>query len=1223
MQKTAYWVPGITEADMQAKTSLMGGFRRKKDPSIRKVLLAMKLTILILTVALMQVNAAGFSQTVTLSGKQLSLKEVFTAVKKQTGYSLFANRGDLALAKEVSVSVKDMPLESFMELILKDQPLDYVFKGNTIVLSLKQDMLTSLPVDADAGLVVPFVTVRGKVVDQDNNPMKGVSVIVKGTQIGTQTDENGVFVLNNVDQNATLEFTFVGYVKKTLKLGSQTSDLVIVLTPEVKSMEEMVMVGYGSSKRKDLTGSVSSVKAEEIKNTPLVTIDQALAGKASGVMVTSSDGSPGSVARIRIRGGTSLIGGNDPLYIIDGVQVNISNQYIGAGAEITNPIESIGGSSRDPSRNQTIGSSFGRGLNTLAGLNINDIESIDILKDASATAIYGSRAANGVIIITTKKGRRNEKPLLEANYYYGLSTVKNESVLNAQQYREIMLKGARNLNERLAAKSLPADPAATAYLNDPSLLGTADINWLDLVTRVGETHNADISIRGGGTGSSYYMSLNYNKSTGTLLGTDFSRFSGKINLTNELGSKMRLIVNLNLGVTENNLTNGLYGAALLAPPTFEPYNPDGTLSLFPDAVFPGSTSTSSGIRNPLAMLKSTNFAENNMFLGSMALEYDIINGLRFRSSASINYNGSHQVTYQPSITPYVNTNLGAVPGNTGVGSQAQSHNRDLFFENTLSWDKQFNPDNRISVLAGTSWQKTSAKRFAANGQTYPDDDFLNGLSSAAVYLQPTAGEEYASLLSFYLRANYALKERYLLTITGRSDASSKFPEANRVGYFPSFGVAWRINEESFLRSATWLDELKLRLSAGYTGTQNIGNNMFYTLYTPAAYAGTNAMIPSQLGNDRIKWESTLQKDLGLDISLWNGRLSSAIGLYEKYTEGLLMADAVAQSSGFSQAIVNKADIRNRGWEVELRGEIVRGKNVSWNMGLNISGNRSKLEKINRVLPNALSLGHEDPVGVGEMAGNYALIPGQPVGQFYGAIYMGIIKTQEELDSYIYHPVNNPYGLIYTIIAPLSNTIGIGSPRYQTTGEAHGSNTLAPQITNRTVIGSSNPKFFGGMTHTVNYKQFSLIANFSYSYGGNILYLYESSSLGLATLTNKSTRILLPTYQDDPNSDRPILYLKESNTAPGAGASTQNIFDASYIKLKSVNISYALPTAWVSKAGLKSGLVYVSGSNIFTITKYPGPDPEVSNDPYSLFGGNTDDGTYPQTRQYTFGLRFTF
>jgi len=1180
----------------------------------RKILIIMRLTTAILIASLMQVSAATVAQQVSIRVVNAPLRSIFKQIKSQTGYHFIFGDQLLKNVKPLSLNVDNADIETVLQQLFNEQPFTYEIKSKTIIIREKP----FFPVGTDKKM--DLTDVVGTVIDEKGKPLPGVSVAVLGTKNMTSTAADGRYKLTKVDEQATLQFSFVGFHSVQAKLAGRQ---VINVTLKTAALElsEVVMVGYGSTRRKDLTGSVSSINVNEINNTPLVTIDQALAGKAAGVQVTQSDGSPGGVARIRVRGGTSLLGGNDPLYIIDGVQVQISNQFIGSGGEIANPVAGLG-SSRDASTTNTISSSFGRGLNTLAGLNLNDIETIDILKDASATAIYGSRAANGVVIITTKKGKRNEKPVLDANYYTSVSTAITENVLSADEYRSVFLKGSQNLNNKLAELGQPLDASASAYLANPSLLGTADTDWLKMVTRTGRTQNADVSLRGGGSGSSYYMSLSYNKQEGTLRGTSFSRLSGKINLTNDLTEKLRVIANLDMGFTNNSITNGVYAAALLAPPTFSPYNADGSLSVFPNAVFPGTNATESGITNPMALLQGTNKSEGNLLLGSLALEYDILKALKFRSTASVNYSGNNQVTYEPSTVSVINNNLGGVPGSTGIGSQSQSKNQDFFLENTLTWDRQFGSDHHLTVLGGTSWQKTTAKQFSANGQTYPDDTFLNGLSSAAVFLKPTAGEAYASLLSFYMRANYSFKNKYLLTVTARSDASSKFPKTNRVGYFPSAGVAWKMKEESFLKDVSWLDELKLRASAGYTGTQNIGNNLFYTLYTPTSWAGSNALIPSQLGNDRIKWENTLQKDAGLDVSVFDGRLSASVGYYQKHTEGLLMSSAVPLSSGFASALVNKADITNTGWEVELRANIFKKEKFGWNVALNISQNRSRVDKLDRILPNATSLGSDIPAALGEMIGNNALIPGQSLGGFYGARYLGVLLTQAQIDAYK-NIGPGGVGSVYTLFPPVSTTLGIGSPYYETYAMAYGPDVLAGILLNRTKIGDATPKFFGGMTHTINYHRFSMIANFTYSYGGNILYLYENNALGLGDLRNKGSRINLPTYQDDPSSNRPILYLKNPNTPSGAGASTLNVFDASYIKLKSVNISYSLPQKWIDKMGIRNAMIYVAGSNLFTITKYPGPDPEVTNDPYSIIGGNTDDGSYPQVRQYSLGLRFSF
>lgn len=1167
----------------------------------KTLILAMKLTFILLTAAFLQVSAGSVAQTVTFSGKDVSLKKVFSAIEKQTGYVFFYDEGLLQNAKPVTLNVKNVPVQDVLTEAFSGQPLVWQIVHQTITVIKRPD------IEKPAAIMPQPIDIHGKVTDADGRPLAGVSVVIKGTVKGTSTNVKGEYNLKGIDNDAIMVFSIVGYVPEAISVrGRSTID--IVLKVDLKKQDEVVVIGYGTIKRKDLTGSIASVNVDEIKNTPFVSVDQALAGKAAGVQVTQADGSPGGVARIRIRGGASLIGGNDPLYIIDGVPVTIENRYIQSAADIINPVENLGNDANYATT--AVGSAFTRGLNTLAGLNINDIESIDILKDASATAIYGSKAANGVVIITTKKGKKNEKPVLEANYYTGLSKAITEKLLNAAQYKAVMLEGAKNLNTLLISKGEPANGIATSIINDPDFLGTANTNWLSLVTRTGITHNADLSIRGGGTGSRYYSSLAYTNQTGTLLGTDFSRLSGKVNLDNEITNKLRVITNLDYGFTTNNITNGIYSSALYAPPTISPYNADGSPAVF-DPVSFGSYS-GSGIQNPLALLQGINRSKNLSLLGSLALEYDILKSLKFRSTASINYTGYHQLNYVPStVNVYSSSGLTGVSSQGGIATQGQTQQTDAFYENTLTWDKQFNKNNRLNLLVGTSWQKTNLQSFSASGQGFPDDNLLNGLSSAALPLPPKASESQSTLLSFYLRANYALKEKYLLTLTGRSDESSKFPKSNRVGYFPSFGVAWKANEEPFLKKVKWITELKFRASAGYTGTQNLGDNLFYTLYTPGSYASTNALLPTQLGNDRIKWESTLQKDAGIDFALFDSRLRGALGYYNKQSSGLLIAVPVATSAGFTSALENLADINNKGLEIDLRGDVIRRKNMTWNIALNASGNRSKVTHINHDIQNPNSVGYSDPFYNSNFSlGNTILREGQPVGLIYGYTYTGVIKTQKELDDYKAKSLYAQYGIL--------DNLALGYPMYSLidTGTYKG-------YWAKNVIGNAEPKFYGGITNTFSYKQFSLIASFTFSYGGDLLYLPDVNSFGLSDRSNRNTRILLPHYSaSDPNADRPSLVLTESNRF-GTGPSNIDVHDASYIKLKSISLNYELPQKIAAKLHLRTAMFYVAGSNLFTITKYPGPDPEISNDPYSLINGYSDDASYPSMRQYTAGIRLGF
>ncbi|MBC9930042.1 TonB-dependent receptor [Chitinophaga qingshengii] len=1144
----------------------------------------MKLTALLLTVAALHIYAAGNSQNVSVSCRNMPLQQVFSVIKQQTGFVFFYRNQDLSDIRPISADVHELPLKTALAKILQDKPLVFDIEGNTIVISRKLTPAENKPAQPD---LFPPDDITGRIVDKQGSALPGVTIRLKGTNVAAVTDQAGIFVLHNADARGELLISCVGFEPQTIALKGKTK-LDIQLNPKVDELNQYVVVGYGSTKRKDLTGSVASVNVEEVKNVPFASIDQALSGKAAGVQVTQADGSPGGVAKIRIRGGTSLLGGNDPLYIIDGVQVTIQNRYLQNQAEVVNPIERAG--SDDP--NNSVGGSFGRGLNSLAGLNISDIESIDILKDASATAIYGSKAANGVIIITTKKGKLNQKPVLEANYYAGVSQPIREKLLNAEQYVTLLQEAARNKNAARAAAGQSPDAKATKILNDPQSLGTANTDWLKLVLRNAIAHNADISVRGGGSGSRYYTSLAYTKQEGVLKRTDFSRISGKISLDNEITNRFRIITNLDYGFTKNSITNGIYPAALYAPPTLPAYNPDGTPYQFLASQIGGYDYQ--GFQNPLVLLDGINTGKTASLIGSLSGDYDIMKELKFRSTLSVNYNNFHQQNYVPS-TAVIASASGVSNSNGGTASQGQTEDVNLFLENTLTWEKQFNENHRLTLLGGTSWQKYRFNSFTANAQGFPDDKYLNNISSAAITLPASGSSGQNSLLSFYMRANYNLKEKYLLTFTGRSDASSKFPANNRVGYFPSGGAAWRISEEPFMKKTTWITELKLRASAGYTGTQNFGDHLYYTLYTPGSYGGTNALVPTQMGNNKIKWESTLQKDLGLDFELFGSRLRGVIGYYEKITSGLLLSQQLAPSSSYNSVIANLATISNKGLEIDLRSDIIKQKNFQWTTSLNLSGNRSLVQDINN------DFADPNDAGATYLNANAVVRKGEPLGLFYGYKQTGIIRDQKQLDEYKQK---------FTLAKYFAPYLNIGDAMYEIGNDG---------FYKRDVIGKAQPQFYGGMTNTFTFKNISLITLFTFSYGGQILYLADIQNQNLESYANRGVRILQRWTPENPGADRPRLLLGQY----GANTSSSDVYDASYVKLKSVTVTYQIPARALTKMHIRDASIYASATNLFTITKYPGPDPEVSNNPYSLINGSNDVSTFPTVKQFNLGLRFGF
>ncbi|WP_256005021.1 TonB-dependent receptor [Pedobacter deserti] len=1144
-------------------------------------IMRINITAILLLVTLLQVSAGGYSQEVTYIKRKATLEQLFREITRQTGFSVFYPDSRIDKNRSIEAHFNKTPLSAVLGQVFEGTNYTFEIEGKHIIVSSHPG--------------VQQETVKGKVTDELGKPLANVNVRLKASNRATVSDSGGAFEIVVPNGGGTLIFSSIGYITKEQKA---VQGMTVAMESAMSQLNETVVVGYGTARRKDLTGSVASVDLGEIRNVPFATVDQALAGKAPGVQVVQADGSPGGVAKIRIRGGTSLSGGNDPLYIIDGIPVQIQNRYLQSAADILSPIESFGADSR----NNTVSGAFARGLNSLGGLNINDIETIDILKDASATAIYGSRAANGVVIITTKTGKLNQKPVFEANYYTGLSTAVNEKVLNRDQYIMVLKEAAKNLNDLRAARTpaLPPNADATNILSNPNYFGTANTDWLDLVSRTGVTQNADISVRGGGTGSRYYTSIAYNKNNGTVIGTDFTRIGGKINLDNEINRKLRFTTNLDYGFTTNNITNGLYMQALFAPPTVDPYNADGTVKIF-DVADNGADSFR-GFQNPLLLTKGVNKGNMSMLIGSIAGEYEIVGGLKFRSNVLINHNSYRQTNYIPSTVLVVTSpNSWPASSNNGIATQSQSQSVDLLYENTLTWNKEFNENNRLTLLAGSSWQRLKTSSFSASGQGFPDDVYLNNLSSATLTLPAKGISGQSALLSFYARANYALFERYLFTFTGRSDASSKFPKNNRVGYFPSGGVAWRISDENFLKGTTWIDEIKLRVSAGYTGTQNIGDNMFYTLYRPVSYAGLSGMRPSQLGNDEIKWESSLQKDAGIDFAFFKGRLGGGFSYYEKSTSGVLFPATVASSSGFTGVTANIANIRNRGLELSMRGDFIRNANLQWSGTFNISGNRSKVL--------ALSNDFADPNNPKIYTyGNTVLRVGEPVGLIYGNVFEGIIQTPEEALDYKNRNFYSLYGDL-DLVGPGDAKYALGNPIY-----------LQYSDFRKDIIGNAEPKFYGGYTNSITYKNLSLITLATFSYGNDIFYLADTQNQHVGTKTNKGIRILDRWTPENTGSSRPRLVLGKTGLV---GASSNNVYDASFIKLKSVTLNYQMPKEWLNRLKIDNASVYVSGTNLFTVTNYPGADPEVSNDPYSLIGGYSDAGGYPTVRQFSLGLRCGF
>lgn len=1162
----------------------------------KNLLLVMKLTALLIIIGLVQVSAKSYSQKITLNEKNAPIEKVFDLIEKQTGYVFFYDNNPVRKL-QITIKTKDASIQMVLDDYFNHLPLTFsIVNQKNIVVKNKEESVTAKII----GFFTPPLMVTGKVTGENGMFLSGVNVFNKRKKTRVITGTDGTYQIS-AEKGDVLTFSFIGYKTKEVTVTGEER-VNIPLELNASDLNQVVVLGYGSSKKKDLTGSVSTIDVKEVQDIPFATIDNALAGKAAGVQVTKSDGSPGGAVRIRIRGSSSLLGGNDPLYVIDGVPVQVQNNFSNPGYDVGSPVgNDVTGSGGVSAGMST---SFVNGLNSLGGLNIDDIEDISILKDASSTAIYGSKAANGVVIITTKRGRKDMKPQITASYYTTVTTPITPTLLNGDQYRTLITEAAQNdFNSRTAAGArIPAQ--ISTILNSPgTFFGQGNTDWIKEVTRNTVSHNAEVAVQGGGSSSKYYSSVSYNSTPGVIQATDYRRISGKLNLENEIGSKFRFLTNLLLGYTSQDIGDGAYGQALRARPDFKPYDANGNFTDFSKV-----GESYQGFLNPAALLTATNYAKTFSLLGSVSSMYDITKSLQFKSTVSLNMQTYNQRNYTPSYLD-IGSFYGSVANNGGIGGNTNSTLANWFLENTLTYTKNINENNVINLLAGTSYETRKSSFFSATATGYPNDNVLTGLSSAITPLlvrgdDPSGPQSY--LLSFYLRANYSLMDKYLFTFTGRTDGSSKFGPDNKFGYFPSAAIGWRISKENFLKRVKWIDDIKFRGSYGLTGTQNIGDQMYRTLYSPYSYGGTNALIPTQLGNPGIKWESTKEADAGLDISLFGNRLQATADYYNKQTSGALLSLPLAPSSSYGSLLSNSVGIKNTGFEFSLQGDVIRTKNFKWNASMNITWNKSLVTKLD---PSANLGSIGDATGLQD--GNTTLIQGEPLGLITGSYVTGIIKTQAQLDAY-----KKQLGAFAGIFSPY---LGIGDPMYKLDLDTYKAYNSAIPANNQ-IIAHAAPKYFGGFAQNFSYKNIGLQFYFTYSHGGQLLWGDHVSSLEFTGTSNANAVMLNRYTPENTGTDQPRLLLGDGQ----ATKSNLDVFSSSYIKLRTVSFNYRFnPSRWIQKSGFQNLSVFASATNLFTITKYPGNDPETSNDPYSVSGGYFDVSNYPTVRTFSLGLKMGF
>ncbi|RAV30862.1 SusC/RagA family TonB-linked outer membrane protein [Sinomicrobium soli] len=990
-------------------------------------------------------------------------------------------------------------------------------------------------------------TVSGTITDSETGmPLLGVNIIIKGTSTGTSSDLDGNYTITGISPGDILTYSFMGYESRDIPFDANTT-IDVSLTPATNELEEMVVVGYGRQKKRNVTGSVVSVGSEEIAQSNLQDPVSVLQGRAAGVQVTSNSGAPGGGMTIRVRGNSSLNSGNDPLFVVDGV-----------------PIESNSLSSLNGTENF--------GLNPLADINPDDIESIEILKDAASTAIYGSRAANGVVMITTKRGAEG-KAQVNLNVHTGISQITRKlSVLNASQYRELILDSYRNMDN-------PEEPYWTV-IDSLNPRNTGDVDWQDELLRTASQYKIDLAVRGGAENVKYSWSSSFLNQDGIILNSNYKRVTTRLNVDFDISDRLRAGQSIAYTNTNNNRINAggtgnlsVIRELLVRPPSYAMYLPDGSLNGY-----------MVGRRNPVGIaLYATHQNKSNRIIGNEYLEYDIMDGLTFRSNLNLDFTAMKEDDFMPSILDYrEGYNTGAV---------RSTNNITWGNENYLKFDRNFGEKHSLNALAGFSFQNWQYERTGLDGMFFPSDNIrtLNGAGTISNQEVNITTEH--SMLSYFGRVSYDYMGKYLAEVNIRADGSSRFGKDKRFGYFPSASVGWRFSEEKFLENLDFLSDAKLRFSVGNTGNEAIGN---YTsqgeFMVGSNYLDYSGASPSVMPNSGLTWETTTQYNAGLDVSLWRNRLIFNADFYIKDTRDLLYNVPIPRTTGFSYITQNIGRIQNKGIEFLVSSRNLTG-DFSWNTNFNISANRNKVKE----LP-------EDLLTNGYIQnGTYHILKeGLPIGTFYGWKFDGVYARDEDNVNGV---TNGAMGREFQGGDPIWNDL-------------NGDHIINED--DRQIIGNAEPDFFGGITNDFSYKNFTLSVFFQFSVGNEIYSEINHQRNSVVRYNNLSTDALGRWREQGDITDfpRPV---RDDPMQSDSRVQSRWVEDGSYIKLKNVHFRYSFPSRIINKIGIHKLDAYITATNLITWTKYTGFDPDVNS--YSGLRAGVDEGSYPQSRTLILGLNF--
>jgi TonB-dependent starch-binding outer membrane protein SusC len=999
-------------------------------------------------------------------------------------------------------------------------------------------LLTSLWMSVANVVLAQGHSVSGRVLDEKGDGVPGASVTVKGTQQGTLTAVDGTYSIEAA-ANGTLVFSFVGYLREEVGIANRTK-LDVSLKVDTKALDEVVVVGYGTQRKIETTGSIASVKASDLVQTPVANIAQGLQARVAGLQINQNSGAPGGNISVRVRGTNSINGSSEPLYVIDGIQ--ISN---GGGITDVSPLSTI---------------------------NPNDIESVEVLKDASASAIYGARAANGVILITTKRGKNGATRVTFDSYYGTQKVNKTLPVLNAAEFAQLENETFKN-----------------TYYPNPASLGEG-VNWQNLIFRKAPIQNHQLSINGGTEKTQLALSLNYFDQQGTFIGSGFKRYSYRLNLDHRVSKAIKIgtsilgsySINNGIQTGGTNIGDGgavlssVLGAAIGAPPTLQPYRADGT-------IFPFGEQAGGQYRevvNPLNFAAGLNKRSIKRTLVNLYGEANLFKGLTYRASFNADQRGELYDGYSPRSI----VNKSDLNDNSGSGSKSNANYLALLHESILTYSTAIAKDHTLKATAvfGTQIELSNSNTINATG--FPNDATKNEALQLALTRTVSSSRSSQRLDSYMARVNYGFKDRFFVDLTARVDGSSKFGANHKYGVFPAVSAAYRIIDENFMKQITWLSDLKLRASYGITGNAG-GINPYQSLSTAAA-TGSDYMInhtyvtginPNGIANPDLRWERSAQTNIGVDISLLNNRVSFIADVYHKKTNDLLYVKTLPLSSGYGNITGNYASLQNKGLELAVNARILNGA-FKWDVSANTTINRNKVLNLDGGVTNETFVTTYTILKVGE-----------PLGLFKTYVFDGINQTGE------------------SILPGYDGRLG-GQKVKDLTGDK--TITAADQ----TIVGNPNPKFIYGFSTNMSFKGFDFGVFLSGSQGNDIYNasrLSFENPLGQRNLLKGVVNRWTPT---NPNNQYVSPF--QGGRLPITNYVVEN---GSYLRCKNMTLGYTLPKF----KGVQGIRIYVSTNNLFTITKYSGFDPEVN----TYAGSNTvtgvDNFVYPQAKSFLGGIQVTF